>query len=295
MKQTNIKAKSVLFCMPSVVLLLVFFIGPMILTFVFSFTNMSLTGSAAQGMEFVGIENFSNFFTDPKFRTAFFNTMVFLLFSGIIGQQVLGFVIASLMKKKNIMFRRIVGFIILIGWVTPEIVVAFMFSAFFTDGGMLNRFIEFFGGESIAWLFVFPMLSVIIANAWKGTAYAMLMFQAALDNIPDELVEAAKIDGASSFGILRYITIPMIKSTLATTFILITLGTMNAFGLIYALTGGGPGLKTTTLSIFMYQKAFGAYQVGYGMAIALFILMIGIILSLIYIRLINRNESGGKR
>lgn len=295
MKRKHRKLKSTIFFLPSIALLLVFFIGPMLLTFLFSFTNMSLTGSAAQGMKFVGFQNFANFFTDPKFRTAFSNTMIFLIFSGILGQQVLGFIIASLMKKKNLVFRRIIGFVILIGWVTPEIVVSFMFSAFFTDGGMLNRILEFFGKSPIAWLFTFPMASVVVANIWKGTAYAMLMFQAALDNVPEEMMEAARIDGANGFGILRYITIPMIKSTLATTFILITLGTMNAFGLIYALTGGGPGLKTTTLSVFMYQKAFGAYQVGYGMAIALFILVVGIVLSLIYIRLINRSESGGKR
>ncbi|MDO4272243.1 MAG: sugar ABC transporter permease [Eubacteriales bacterium] len=280
--------KSVLFFTPSAALLLVFFIGPMLLTLFYSFTNMSLTGSAAQATRFVGFENFSNFFTDPKFRTAFFNTMIFLFFSGILGQQMLGFFVAYLMKKKNKMFRRIVGFIILIGWVTPEIVVSFMFSAFFAENGVLNRIIEVFGVSPVSWLFTFPMVSVIVANIWKGTAYSMMMFQAALDNIPDEVVESAKMDGANGWNILTRITIPMIKSTMSTTFILITLGTMNAFGLIFALTGGGPGLKTTTLSIFMYQKAFGAYQVGYGMAIALFILIIGIILSLLYIRSINK-------
>lgn len=288
--KNKVAIKSAMFFTPSAILLLVFFIGPMVLTLFYSFTNMSLTGSAAQATKFVGFENFANFFTDPKFRTAFFNTMIFLAFSGIVGQQMLGFFVAYLMKKKNKLFRRIVGFIILIGWVTPEVVVSFMFSAFFAESGVLNRIIEIFGLSPVSWLFTFPMVSVIVANIWKGTAYAMMMFQAALDNIPDEVVESAKIDGANNWNILTRITIPMIKSTMSTTFILITLGTMNAFGLIFALTGGGPGLKTTTLSIFMYQKAFGAYQVGYGMAIALFILIIGIILSIFYIRTVNKDK-----
>lgn len=284
------KVKTALFMSPALLLLGIFFIAPMITTIFYSFTNKSLTGSAAQAMQFVGFQNFVNMFTDPKFKTSFINTLWFLLFSGIIGQQVLGFTIAYLMQKKNRLFRRIVGFIIIIGWVTPEVVVSFMFSAFFAEAGVLNKILSLFGTSPISWLFTFPLASVIIANTWKGTAYPMLMFQAALDNVPDEVVESARIDGANRWQILTRITLPMIKSTAATAFIMITLGTMNAFGLIFSLTGGGPGIKTTTLSVFMYQKAFVAYQIGYGMAIALFMLAIGTILSLLYVRLIKASE-----
>ena len=118
----------------------------------------------------------------------------------------------------------------------------------------------------------------------------MMMFQASLDNISDDIVEAAKIDGANGLQILLRITLPMIKSTMATTFVIVTLSTLGAFGLVFAMTGGGPAIMTTTLSIFMYQNAFIAYQIGYGMAIALFILAIGILLSLVYIRLIRAND-----
>ncbi len=82
----------------------------------------------------------------------------------------------------------------------------------------------------------------------------------------------------------------MIKGTTATTFVMVTLGTLGTFGMIYAFTGGGPGIKTTTLSVYMYQQAFGTFQVGYGMAIALFLLSIGVLLSLVYMRLIKANK-----
>lgn len=283
--------KTSMFFLPSILLLGIFFIGPMIMTVFFSFTNISLTGSAAQAMEFVGFQNFIEIFQDPKLKTVLWNTMLFLVFSGIVGQQCLGFLMAYLMKQRNKFVRKFVGFTIIVGWVTPEVIAAFMFSSFFADNGTLNKIIGAFGISPISWIFTFPMVCVIIANIWKGSAYSMMMFQASLDNISDEIVEAAKIDGANGFHILTRITLPMIKSTMATTFVIVTLSTLGAFGLVFAMTGGGPAIKTTTLSIFMYQKAFLSYQIGFGMAIALFILIIGILLSLIYIRLIKANNN----
>lgn len=289
-KKRSVRLKTLFFFLPNILLLGVFFIGPMILTLVYSLTDISLTGSSAQTMQFVGFRNFVEIFKDPKLNTVMWNTFLFLYFSGIIGQQGLGFLLASLMKKKGRFLRKFVGFTIIFGWITPEVIAAFMFGALFADNGTLNKIIGIFGISPVSWIFVFPMTSVIIANIWKGSAYSMMMFQAALDNISDDIMEAARIDGANRGQILTKITLPMIKSTMATTFIIVTLATLGAFGLIYAMTGGGPAIKTTTLSIFMYQKAFVAYQIGYGMAIALIILVIGVILSLLYVRLIKAND-----
>ena len=262
----------------------------MFMTVYYAFTNLTLTGAAALDTKFIGLLNFKNVFSDPKFKTVMKNTVVFLIFSGIIGQQIFGFIFASLMKKRNVYVRRFTGFAVVLGLITPEIIAAYMFAAFFNDKGTLNMIIKAFGGQKISWLFTYPMLSVIIANIWKGTAYSMLMFQAALDSISDDIVEAAKIDGAGPWKILSRITLPMIKGTTATTFVMVTLGTLGTFGMIYAFTGGGPGIKTTTLSVYMYQQAFGTFQVGYGMAIALFLLSIGVLLSLVYMRLIKANK-----
>ena len=142
-------------------------------------------------------------------------------------------------------------------------------------------FVKLLGFKKVSWTFTYPMLSIVIANIWKGSAYCMLMFQAALDGISDDIIESAKIDGASKFDILRCIELPIIKGTTSTTFIMVTLGTLGTFGMIYAFTGGGPGVSTTTLSSD-YKQAFGAFQVGYGMAIALILLSIGALLSYVY-------------
>lgn len=282
--------KALFFLTPSLVLLLIFFIGPIIMTFFFAFTNMSLTGTAAQSMEFVGFQNFVELFKDPSFKTSFLTTMVFLIFSGILGQQVLGFLLAILMRNKNKTFRKIVGGTVMAGWVTPEIIVAFTFVSFLHDGGTLNQFLGNFGVEPISWLFTFPMVSIVVANIWQGSALSMLMFQAALDNISSSVEESARIDGANRWQLLWRITIPMIKNTIFTNLVIITLGTLGVFTLIYTMTGGGPGKATATLPIFMYEQAFVNYQLGYGTAISLVILLIGIILSLAYIRLLKSND-----
>ncbi|MDY2944380.1 MAG: sugar ABC transporter permease [Lachnospiraceae bacterium] len=281
---------SILLMAPAAVLIGVFYLYPMIMTVYYAFTNLTLTGAQATDTQLVGFRNFLNLFRDPKFPLIMKNTIVFLVFSGIIGQQVFAFILASLMKKRNVHIRRFTGFMVVLGWVTPEIIAAYMFSAYFNDKGTLNSILRFFGIHRVSWMFTYPMLSVIIANIWKGTAYSMLMFQAALDGISDEIVESAKIDGANGWQILSKITLPMIKGTTATTFIMVTLGTLGAFGMIYAFTGGGPSNKTTTLSVYMYTQAFGAFQVGYGTAIALILLLIGAVLSGLYLKAIKANQ-----
>lgn len=272
------------FLLPSIAIMLLFFIYPILLTFFYSFTNLALTGEAAKELKFVGFDNYARMFQDPTVRVSIWNTLIFLIGSAVIGQQVLGFLIALLMKHKSKVFRRVIGTIVLAGWVTPEIVCALCLYSFFGDEGTLNAILSFFGISAVTWLYTVPMLTIILANIWHGTAFSMLVFQAALDDVPNEIEEAAVVDGASRLQILFRITIPYIKETITTNMMLVTLQTLGVFGLIYAMTGGGPGTSTTTLPIFMYNQAFVNYQLGYGTAISLLLLLIGIVLSLFYIR-----------
>lgn len=272
------------FLLPSIAIMLLFFIYPILLTFFYSFTNLALTGEAAKELKFVGLANYTRMFHDPTVRISIWNTLIFLIGSAVIGQQVLGFLIALLMKHKNKTFRRIMGTIVLAGWVTPEIVCALCLYSFFGDEGTLNMILSFFAIPQVTWLFTVPMFAIILGNIWHGTAFSMIVFQAALDNVPSEIEEAGVVDGASKLQILFRITIPYIKQTITTNMMLVTLQTLGVFGLIYAMTGGGPGTKTTTLPIFMYNQAFVNYQLGYGTAISLLLLLLGIVLSLFYIR-----------
>lgn len=281
--------RAAIFLLPTWVLLIVFFFLPIVLTFYYAFTNMSLTGLASANTQFVGFSNFTSMFKDPSFRISVWNTIVFLLLSAIVGQQVLGLLIALLMNEKKQWFRSLIGIFVIAGWVTPEIVVAFIWFAFLNDSGSLDTALGWFGIQPIHWLTSFPMVSVIVANIWHGTAFSMLVYQAALGDVPKDIQEAAKIDGANGWQRLWRITLPMIRGSIVTNMVLITLQTLGLFTLIYALTGGGPGTATETLPIYMYQAAFSSYQLGYGTAISLILLLIGIIFSVGYIKVSKVN------
>lgn len=278
-----------LLLLPAVLVLLFFFIVPIVLTIYYSFTNLALSGSNAKNLQFIGLENYKRMLTDPSTVTSIKNTLIFLVES-LAGQTILGFLIAYLMKQKAKRFRSIVGPCFLAGWVMPEIVVSLCFMAFFKESGTLNAITGLFGVKQISWLYEYPMISVVIANVWHGTAFSMLNFQSALDNVSGEIEEAARVDGANRFQVLLRIIIPSIKDTIATNTMLNTLSTLGVYGLIYAMTGGGPGNKTTTLPIYMYNQGLKGMQLGFGTAIGMMILFVGTVCSLIYARLLRTKE-----
>lgn len=276
------------FIAPAALLLAIFFIIPILLTIYYSFTNLSLSGENAKNFSFNGLANYSAMLKDSYMQISIVRTLVFLGGS-LVGQTVLGFSIALLMKGKNGIFRAIVGPIFLAGWVIPEVVVALCCVSYFGSEGTLNVILNFFHIPAIEWLYTVPMLTVILANVWHGTAFSMLNFQSALDGVPGDIEEAAQVDGVNGFQKLIYVIIPCIRGTIATNTMLNTLSTLGVFGLVYIMTGGGPGTKTLTLPILMYRKAFISQQLGYGTAIAMVLLIIGLMLSILYTRIVRED------
>ena len=247
------QAKKSVLLIPALVLLLAFFIIPIVLTVYYSFTNMALTGAAAQNFQFIGLENYKRILSDPNTLVSIRNTFIFLIGS-LVGQSVLGFLIAYFMKGKAKAFRSVVGPCILAGWVMPEIVVSLCCLAFFDVSGTFNKIIGTLHIPGVDFIYGHPMMTIIIANVWHGTAFSMLNFQSALDNVSGDIEEAARVDGANRIQTLVRIIVPCIKDTIATNTMLNTLSTLGVFGLIWALTGGGPGMSTTTLPIYMYNQ-----------------------------------------
>jgi multiple sugar transport system permease protein len=285
-KRSNLERRQIrngiLLLFPALALISIFYLSPALVSIFYSLTDISQVGRKATHWSFIGAANYAMMLRDGRFWVALGNTAIFLLFSAIIGQNGLGFLIAYLMQRKGVWFRRIVGMAVLLGLVTPEVVVSIIFFAFFGVEGSLNQGLGLVGVAPKTWLFSLSMLSIILANIWRGTAFSMLMFQSALDAVPGELLESAHLDGAGAFRTLVSVTLPVIKGTILTNTVLITISTIGVFGMIFALTGGGPGLSSTTVPIYMYQKAFASYQVGYGSAIAIVLLLFGVALSLFY-------------
>ena len=202
----------------------------------------------------------------------------------MIGQNVLGMLLALLMRSSVKPLRSIVGGLVVTAWVLPEIVAAFALYAFFSTDGTLNSMLGWIGLEGTTWLITFPMFAVIMANIWRGTAFSMMVYNAALSEVPPEITEAAEIDGAGTFQRFFRITLPMIRRSISTNLMLTTLQTLGVFTLIWVMTGGGPGTASSTLPVLAYQQAFKFSQVGYGTAIATVTLAVGAIFSIVYIK-----------
>jgi multiple sugar transport system permease protein len=202
----------------------------------------------------------------------------------VIGQNVLGMMLAVLMRSGGRLVGAVVGTIVVGAWVLPEIVGAFAAYAFFSKDGTLNAALGLVGINGPEWLFSLPMLSVVLANIWRGAAFSMLMYSAALQDVPTEILEAAEVDGSSRWSTFFRVTLPVIRSSITTNLMLTTLQTLSVFTLIFVMTAGGPGTATTTLPLLAYQEAFRFSELGYGTAIATVLLLIGGGFAIAYIR-----------
>ncbi|WP_323371347.1 carbohydrate ABC transporter permease, partial [Streptomyces katsurahamanus] len=267
---------------PATVLLLLFLAGPIGYCVWIAFTDAQLTG--ASGARFIGLDNFRRAFADPDFRGAVWLTLVFTLVSAVIGQNTLGLALAGLMRAASRPVRTVTGALVITAWVLPEVVAAFLLYAFFRREGTLNAVLDWLHLPSQNWLFTLPILAVSFANVWRGTAFSMLIYSAALSSVPREVTEAAEVDGAGGVRRLWHVTLPMIRRSIGTNLMLNTLSTLSVFGLIWAMTRGGPGNRSQTLPVFMYDQAFVKSLIGYGTAVALLLLLVGALFSVVYLR-----------
>jgi multiple sugar transport system permease protein len=276
--------------LPAVVLLAVFLAGPVLWAFHASFTNAGLTGRNARNPDWIGLENYQRLLADPVFPLSLGLTVVFVLGSAVLGQNLLGLALAVLMRRARRAVSAVVGTAVVAAWVLPEIVAAFAAYAYFSREGTLNQLLGGLGLGQPDWLYSWPMVAVVLANTWRGTAFSMLVYRAALNDISSEVAEAAQMDGAGGWQRLAYITLPMIRGSIATNLMLITLQTLAVFTLIWVMTAGGPANASSTLPILAYQEAFKFGDIGYGTAAATVLILIGAAFGAIYIRLLRESQ-----
>jgi multiple sugar transport system permease protein len=251
----------------------------------YSFTNLELTGPNSLNWKWIGFDNYVRLFTRHGFLESLWVTVVFTFFSAIVGQSLFGFGLAATMRGIRGGGRTAVEVAIMLGWLLPDIVAAFLWQATTTDIGFINTLIiSPLGFPAYDFLANHALAVVIIANVWKGTAWSYLLFSAALDSISREILEAARVDGATGLQRVWLVILPIIRPHIATNMLFITIWTFTYFPLIYALTGGGPGSATEVLSIFMYHQSFGVGKLGYGSAISVAMVLIVGVLSIFYLR-----------
>jgi multiple sugar transport system permease protein len=272
---------------PSILLIGVFVVAPVGYALWLSLTNKTLTGFGARTPKFIGVDNYTRLLTSADFLASMGRTAQFIFFSAIVGQFLLGMLAAVLLTKSSVRGKGLFGGAILLPMVVPEVVASLAWASMLAPGplGTVNRGLEVVGVTPLAWLQEYPMASIIVVNTWRGIAFAMIMFQAAIEGVSDDLIEAARIDGAGAWKVFRFITLPLIRGPVFLFLLLTTITTASVFGLVYFLTRGGPGSATELTSVFIYERSFAFFQLGLGSAASVIMLVVVLILGVTYVRL----------
>lgn len=272
---------------PPLLIVAVFVLAPVGYAVWLSLTNKTLIGFAARTTKYVGLQNYKNLLQSGEFVQSLGRTGEFIFFSAIVGQFVLGLLAALMLTRTTVKLKGMFGGAILLPMVVPEVVASLAWASMLAPdrNGTVNRAIGAAGFAPVAWLQQYPMASIIVVNTWRGIAFAMIIFQAAIEGISEDVVEAARVDGASSWQVVRHITLPLIRGAIFLFLLLTTITTASVFGLIYFLTQGGPGQSTQVSSIYIYEHSFRFFQLGLGSAASVILLVIILVLGTTYVRL----------
>lgn len=282
----------VAFLTPALALVAMFTILPAVWAVVQSFTNRALIGEGALNPHYVGLANYRRLLTDHAFYSSLVRSTEFVFFSAILGQTLIGFLIAYLLTSRpgwRLRFTPMFAAVFLLPLVVPETVAALAWASLLngTSSGLANRVVGATGAQPVQWLQQHALESIIVVNIWRGIPFAMVLFSAALASVPRETLEASLVDGASPWQQLRRVTIPIIRPQVVLFLLLTTITTFGIFGLVYFLTRGGPGSVTTVIGIYIYQQSFQFFEIGFGSAAGVVMLVVLLGLGLYYVRLMR--------
>ena len=242
-----------LFILPAVIWVIAFAIYPFFYSIVISFTDKSLLQPESS---FVGLKNYINLFGNPDFWHSVSRSIIFTV-SAVLCQFFIGFLLALLLSKK-MRFTGVVRMSVMLPWVLPPIALALIWAWVLKAGnlGVLNSVLLQFGLNTVNWFGPeYALFSIIAVSIWCGVPFSFMLELASLQKIPEQLYEAASVDGASSWQKLIHVTLPMMKDTFRINLIMITIATIGAFDIIYAITDGGPAGATEVLPLYMYHTA----------------------------------------
>lgn len=284
-----------IFVLPAMIIVGLLFIYPFFSSIFFSFTNKNLIMPTYR---FVGLDNYKAVLSDPIFFNAFFNSIKWTVFS-LAGQVFVGFILALALHRVR-RFKKLYRTLLIVPWAFPTIVIAFSWQ-WILNGvyGYLPNMIVKLGLMDAAppfltdttWAFV----CLVFINIWFGAPMIMVNVLSALQTVPQEQFEAAKIDGASSWQVFRYITFPHIKVVVGLLVVLRTVWIFNNFDIIYLITGGGPSNATMTLPIFAYNLGWGTKMLGRASAVTVLLFIFLLAVCFIYFSIISKWEKEGRK
>lgn len=280
----------ILFPLPAIVFIGLLMVFPILYTLYLSFTNWNLTS----GMEptFVGLNSYLRVFSEPRFLHALGRTFSFTVFAVAI-EVVLGVAIALILNRAFV-GRSLAKLLLLLPLVATPVAVGIVFNLFYDPTiGLLNFALHALGLPQGRWISSenTVIASLVMVDVWQWTPMITLIVLAGLAGLSEEPVEAARVDGASDWQILRYVTIPMVMPVILMAMILRLIDALKTFDIIFAMTGGGPGYASETLNIMGFKYSFEYFRMGQSSVIlvALFIVVLLCSLGIMKLRASSEN------
>lgn len=278
-----------LFLLPYLAFFVTFRLGPSVFGLAMSFTSWTIVGDK----KWIGLDNFERMEIDNRLHSAIENTA---FFSGLTVPLlvVLGMMLAILLNqpRRGRALGRVAVF-------TPYVIMSTVVGIVWTwllekDFGVINVYLDQLGLDKVPWLVSqdTAMYGIILTTVWWTVGYNTVLFLAGLQDIPHELYEAARIDGAGSLGVFRHITLPLLAPTTFVVLMLTIINSFQVFDQVYVMTSGGPGVSTLTLVQYVYTVAFQFRRMGYGASIASLLFAILVLFALIQTRLYQRGVKG---
>lgn len=267
---------------------------PILYNIAMSFQEVTLRNLGQLLRPFVGLDNFREVIADPTFRKVFVNSLVFVGVN-VVGQVSLG-LLAALFFAETFAGAHFLRGLLLATWMLPGLVVGALWKWMFASQyGVVNFVLAtlHLTGGPVHWLSdpAIALTAVNIAHVWYIMPFSMILIAAALTAIPEDLYEAAALDGAGPMARFRYITLPALRPTLLAVACLVTIYSMRAFDLIFALTQGGPLDSSNVLPLLSYQSSFQQFKFGIGAAVGTFAVVFVFAVALVYVRTL-KHEAG---
>jgi alpha-1,4-digalacturonate transport system permease protein len=276
------------FIVVAVVLFALFFLWPGALGLMYSFSDYRGVGD----LNFIGLENYQKLFVDEDFYRALSRTFIYTALA-VPAHYVVALGIAMLLTSSLAQGKTSARVIFFLPWLISPIVAGVIWRWLFGESfGVVNFVIRQLGGDGPRWQTdpTLALILILIVGTWGGTAFNMLLFIAAIRNVPKSYLEAAEIDGANAWVRFRRITLPLLAPTSFMVILLTTIGSMKEFAMIQALNAGGPGTQNRLIVQYIYQTGFERANIGYASAASMVLMVILVIIALIQLRFDRRRD-----
>jgi multiple sugar transport system permease protein/raffinose/stachyose/melibiose transport system permease protein len=276
---------------------LLFYVGVMVVPAVWSFVLAFMKGNPVRGFDFVGLKNIDRLIADPQAHDALWFTLKYAVVI-TVGQILLGYGLALLyvfvLRRASVFVRTLVFFPV----VVPTVAISLLFNRLFAvspQEGPVNSLIGLLGGDRVDWFSSGDraFIVIVVMDLWRTMGFFAVLLYAGLIEIPDDILDSARMDGAGGWRLVRHIVLPMSLPVLMATLIFSLNASLKVFDSIVALNNGGPGYATTPLNLLMFKTAFTFGDFGYGSTLALLITVVCLAATLLVFRSSRRDLTKG--